>query len=60
MENTAMTAEQQGPKLQQERTRSNNSHTHRNEDKQLLTFKRPQINKDLQENTLTSPLPTVK
>jgi len=33
---------------------------HRNKDKKLLAFRRPQVCRDLQKNTLLSPLPTLK
>jgi len=31
------------------------SYRHRNKGKKQLTFRRPQVHKDLQQNTLTSP-----
>jgi len=36
-----------------------NSRRHRNKGKKLLTFKRPLVQRNLQQNTLTTPLPAL-
>lgn len=49
IESTAMTAEQQGPRLQQVRTYSNATAIGtENKGKKLLTLGRPQVQRDLQ------------
>ena len=55
MESTAMTAEQQSKNLLKY-----NSYRHRNKQKKLPTFRRPQIGRDLQHEMLSPPLPTLK
>jgi len=50
MENAEMTAEQQGPRLQQVGTCSNATAAGTNKGKKLLTFGRPQVCQDLQNN----------
>ena len=55
IKSTAITAEQRGPKLQQERTCSNTTAIGtKSKRKLLLTFRRPQAHTDLQQDTLTS------
>ena len=51
IESTAKTAEQQGPRLQQVRTCSNATAvgTEMKEEKKLLTFRRPQTDRDIQQ-----------
>lgn len=51
MEN-ATTAEQQDPRPEEEDLLKCNSHGHRNKGKNLLTFIRPQVCRDLQQDPL--------
>jgi len=57
IENIAIKAEWQIPWLQQMRINSNATDREcRNEGKKLLTFGRPPVNRNLQQDTLTSPV----
>lgn len=49
---SATTAEQQDPRPEEEDLLKCNSHGHRNKGKNLLTFIRPQVCRDLQQDPL--------
>jgi len=55
MENAAMAAKQQGPKLQQVKICSNATAVGTEiKGKKMLTFRRPQVCRDLHQDTLAS------
>jgi len=53
MESTAIKAEWRNPRLQQMRTNHSKTNTETKEEKQL-TFRKPQMHRELQGDTLTS------
>jgi len=56
IESTAIVAGQHNPRLQQMRTSTNAAATDtKTKEEKLLTFGRPQVGRDLQQNALTSP-----